>query len=132
MGKKSSRHLDLKAFWKIEKSHVLDSYSSWMRLGRPFARKCTLATKFHQCLENSIDLCQKEMAEDAESTGLKRAREETDSDSKSEKALLDRSDASTFKDVKTRHDVAILVANKYSIEERADTDLLQADIEEVF
>jgi ubiquitin carboxyl-terminal hydrolase 4/11/15 len=74
--------------------------------------------KFHQRLENFIDLCQKETAED-ESTGLKRAREETNSDSKSETAvspteeaipaLLDRSDASpTFKDVKTRHDVAIL------------------------
>jgi ubiquitin carboxyl-terminal hydrolase 4/11/15 len=79
---------------------------------------CDERIKFHQRLENFIDLCHKETAEE-ESTGLKRAREETDSDSKSEtavspteeamQALLDRSDASiTFKDVKTRHDVAIL------------------------
>ena len=74
--------------------------------------------KFHQRLDNFIDLCHKETVEE-ESSGLKRAREESESESKTEvtvspaeesiQALVDRSDASTtFKNVKNRYDIAIL------------------------
>ena len=78
--------------------------------------------QFHKKLDRFIDICHKEISE-CETTGIKRGREERESDgdagTKSDLAvspsedsiqgLLDRCDTShTFKDVKTRHDVAIL------------------------
>jgi len=82
--------------------------------------------QFHRKLEHFIDICHKEISE-GESTGVKRGREERESDSgaKSDmmvspseetiQGLLDRCDISkTFANVKNRHDVAILefCANK--------------------
>lgn len=74
--------------------------------------------QLHKRLENFIDLCHKEISED-ETSGLKRTREDSESDEKSEttvspseesvQGLLDRCDASTtFASVKSKHDVAIL------------------------
>lgn len=77
--------------------------------------------QFHKKMENFIDVCHKEITEE-EPSGLKRTREESDADSKSEtpseeaiQGLQDRCDASkTFENVKTRQDVAVLefIANK--------------------
>lgn len=74
--------------------------------------------QFHKKLENFIDMCQKEIPEE-EPSGLKRTRDESDDEMKSDisiltndeiiQGLVDRSDVhKTFRNAKTKNDVAIL------------------------
>jgi ubiquitin carboxyl-terminal hydrolase 4/11/15 len=115
--------LDLETMTKLNRRDewqtVMENYVQHSMFNTSRGKTKEERMQLHQKLENFIDQCHKETTEE-ESTGLKRARDESDADScKSEvsvspsdeeiQGLADRSDASqTFKNVKRRHDVAIL------------------------
>jgi ubiquitin carboxyl-terminal hydrolase 4/11 len=107
--------------WKVVLENYVQQPSMLYSMFNPNRGAIEERKKFQQKLENFIDLLNKETAEEEESTGLKRSREDSeDFGSKSEvntpfatdepvQSIIDRTDASsTFKNVKSKQDIAVL------------------------